>query len=352
MNRELTSPVSAPDDRAAGLSVHEFDVSLIVVATEVTVDLPSFTEMVDGFRRVFHESNLKAEFLVVDDGIGGAFYDALVALNKEIPNFRVIRFRRTFGESTALRLASERARGEFIITNTWYVQVKPEAVLDVIKTLRAGADFVAAVRVPRVDSIVARIQSWGFNTLTRILTKADFRDLNCSFRGYRKHVLEAIHFHGDLFRFVPVLAFGQGFRVEEIEVPHVAEKGPSTFLNFSLYVRRFLDVFSLFFLMKFIKKPLRFFGLTGFGLFFLGLAVGGMLFFQKFFTPDRPGVVDRTETIIAVLLMVLGPILLSIGLIGEIIIFTQGKGLTDYHVDTILGGKDADEDEGDHADAV
>ncbi|MEZ6194890.1 MAG: glycosyltransferase [Planctomycetota bacterium] len=350
---------AAASNRAPAVDLHEFDVSLIVVATEVEVDLPSFAEMIDGFRRVFHESNLKAEFIVVDDGIGGAFYDALVSLNRSVPNFRVIRFRRTFGESTSLRIASERARGEFIITNTWYVQVKPEAALDAIKALRDGADFVAAVRTPRVDSFVARLQSWGFNTLTKLLTKVSFRDLNCSFRGYRKYVLDAIHFHGDLFRFVPVLAHGQGFRVEEIEVVHVAEKGPSTFLNFSLYVRRFLDVFSLFFLTKFIKKPLRFFGLTGFGLFFLGVALAAMLLFQKFFGAGTAfdgsrgrGVVDRPETIIAVLLMVLGPILLSIGLIGEIIIFTHGRGLTDYHVDTILGGKDEDERERDDTDAA
>ena len=97
MGGEVTG-LTAPDDREAGLSLHEFDVSLVIVATDVEVDLDSFTEMVDGFRRVFHESNLKAEFVVVDDGIGGAFYDALCALNRSVPNFRVIRFRRTFGE--------------------------------------------------------------------------------------------------------------------------------------------------------------------------------------------------------------------------------------------------------------
>ena len=82
---------------------------------------------------------------------------------------------------------------------------------------------------------------------------------------------------------MPVLAVGQGFRVEEIPVLHVAEKGPSTFLNVSLYIRRVLDVFSLFFLMKFIRKPLRFFGLTGLALFFVGSLLSGWVAYQKFF---------------------------------------------------------------------
>ncbi|MCB9831162.1 MAG: glycosyltransferase [Planctomycetes bacterium] len=330
--------------RATGMEIedlplaYEFDVSLVVVATNVEVDLESFGEMIDSFRRVFHENNLKAEFIVVDDGVGGPFFEALQALNREVPNFRVIRFRRTFGESVALRIATERARGEFILTNTWYVQVKPEAALDVIRRLRDGADFVAASRTPRIDSILARLQSWFFNVLTRWLTKVSFHDLNCSFRGFKKHVIDAIHFHGDLFRFVPVLAVGQGFRVEEIPVLHVAEKGPSTFLNVSLYIRRVLDVFSLFFLMKFIRKPLRFFGLTGLALFFVGSLLSGWVAYQKFFM--NIGAVDRPALVLGVLFMVLGPILLSIGLIGEIIIFTQGKTLSDYHIGTILSGRE------------
>ncbi len=325
---------------------YEFDVSLIVVATNVEVDIESFGEMIDAFRRVFHESNLKAEFIVIDDGIGGRFFESLQVLNQKIPNLRVIRFRRTFGESVVLRIATERAKGEFIITNTWYIQVKPEASLEVIKRLRDGADFVTACRHPRIDSLIARAQSWFFNVLTKYLTKVSFRDLNCSFRGFRKHVIDSIHFHGDLFRFVPVLAVGQGFRVEEIEVLHVAEKGPSTFLNVSLYLRRFLDIFSLFFLLKFIRKPLRFFGLTGLGLFFLGSALTGWVGYEKIVY--HVGAVDRPLLVLGVLFMVLGPILLSIGLIGEIIIFTQGKTLADYHIGAILSGRD--EEEGDRED--
>lgn len=337
MNRAVTAAAAEQDLDRLPLA-YEFDVSLVIVATNVDVDIASFGEMVDAFRRVFHENNLKAEFIVVDDGVGGSFFEALQVLNREVPHFRVIRFRRTFGESVALRIATERARGEFILTNTWYIQVKAEAAIDVIKRLRDGADFVAASRTPRVDSLIARLQSWFFNRLTRWLTKVSFHDLNCSFRGFKKHVIDAIHFHGDLFRFVPVLAVGQGFRVEEIPVLHVAEKGPSTFLNISLYIRRVLDVFSLFFLLKFIRKPLRFFGLTGLSLFFIGSVLSGLVAYQKFF--QDVGAVDRPALVLGVLFMVLGPILLSIGLIGEIIIFTQGKTLSDYHIGTILNGRE------------
>lgn len=334
------------EDEAA----YEFDLSLIIIASNTVVDLEAFTEMIDGYRKVFHESNLKAEFIVVDDGVGGRFHDTLIVLNREVHNFRVVQFRRTFGESVALRIAAERARGEIIITNTWYLQVKPDAAIEAIKRLRSGADLVAGRRSPRVDSKLAQLQSWGFNKLTQFLTKVEINDLNCSFRAFKRDVIDSIHFHGDLFRFVPVLAVGQGFLVEEIDVRHVAEKGPSTFGNLNLYVRRVLDIFTLFFLLKFIKKPLRFFGLTGLALFAVGFAVSAWVAYERI--ADRTGAADRPVLILGVFFMVLGPIVLSIGLIGEIIIFTQGRALNDYHVAAVLGGNDDDDDddEGQHDD--
>lgn len=345
----MSSSTEAPKPKDAETSeipgYHEYDVSLVIVATNTRVDLDSFTEMIDAFRRVFHESKLSSEIIVVDDGVGGAFYESLCVLNETLSDFKVIRFRRAFGETVALRIGTESAKGEFIITNTWYLQVKPEAALEVIRKLRDGADYIATCRVPRVDSILARFQSWVFNRLTRILTGVMLHDLNCSFRGFKKEVIDGIHFHGDLFRFVPVLATAQGYRVSEIEVQHVAEKGPSTFLNFSLYIRRVLDIFSLFFLMKFIKKPLRFFGLAGAAFFVTGFLLIAWVAWDKFIR--EIGALDRMELPLGVSLMVLGPILLSVGLIGEIIIFTQGKQLADYHIDTILVGSLDDGSEGD-----
>jgi glycosyltransferase involved in cell wall biosynthesis len=323
-----------------------FDVSLVVVASNERVDLKAFADMIDAFRNVFFEAGIAAEYIVVDDGIGGDFWEALKAFNAKIPSFRAVRFRRTFGESVALRIGAERASAPFIVTNTWYLQVEPQVVTRVLELMRSGTDYVAARRAGRVDSLVARVQSFGFNLVTRWLAGADLHDLNCSFRGFTKEVIQHVHFHGDLFRFVPILALGQGFHVEEIEVRHVAEKGPSTFLNINLYIRRFLDIFSLFFLTKFIRKPLRFFGLSGLSLFVVGFVISMWVAMEKFF--GDIGMLDRPQLVLGIFLMVLGPILLSIGLIGEIIIFTQGGQLQDYHIDTILTGRKTTREEESH----
>lgn len=131
-----------------------------------------------------------------------------------------------------------------------------------------------------------------FNAVTSRVTGVDLNDLNCSFRGFRRRVLDTLNFHGDLFRFVPILAVAQGFRVNEIPVTHMAERGPSTFLNINLYMRRFLDIFGLFFLMKFTKKPLRFFGLLGLMLFIAGFVIGLYPIIDKYVNDH--GVLDKT----------------------------------------------------------
>ncbi len=310
------------------------DVSLVVVASNVRVDPGLFEEMVAGFQAEFAKENVTAEIIVVDDGIGGAFFERVKSLRNRWPRFQIIRLLRSFGESTALTLACDRARGRFVITNTWYLQVDPTQVHEVLGKLRSGYDYVAARRVGRVDSPVARVQSWLFNAFTRGLTGSRLHDLNCSFRGFRREVLAEIPLHGDMFRFLPVLARQTGFRVVEVPVRHLAEKGPSTFLNVGLYVRRFLDVLTLFFLIKFTKKPLRFFGLMGTVFFAAGSIISVWMFLEK--VVGGRGLADRPQIILGVFLLVLGVIVVSIGLIGEIIIFLHGRQLRDYHIDTLL----------------
>lgn len=328
MNLTLTKIGEGPPDGDVP------ELAVIVIASNEQVDVKVYAEMIDALRAAAHKEGVKIEFIVIDDGVGADFWRATQLLARDVPSFKAMRFRRVFGPSVALRLAMERTRAPYIITTTWYLQVGPEAMFEVLKQLRAGVDVVATRRTRRVDSWIARAQSAAFNAVTSRVTGVHLNDLNCSFRGFRRRVLDTLNFHGDLFRFVPILAVAQGFRVEELPVTHMAERGPSTFLNINLYMRRFLDIFGLFFLMKFTKKPLRFFGLLGLMLFLAGFVIGLYPIIDKYVNDH--GVLDKPETVVAIFLMVLGPIFLSIGLIGEIIIFTQGGQPNEYCVDEVL----------------
>ena len=319
--------------------VKELDVSFIVIASDTQPELSLFQDMMVTWRRELDELNRPYEVLVVDDGFGDPFLAEACRMSAEWKQVRVISFRRNFGESVALDTAVQHARGRYIVTSTWYLQVDPKGLRQALKLLDEDKDFVAVRRDARIDGIGARVVSWTFNAITRWLTKVKIYDLNCSFRAFRRSVNEELSYHGDLFRFLSVLAVRKGFRVIEIPLRHVREMGPSTLLRPGLFLRRILDILSLFFLIKFTRKPLRFFGVVGAFFFLIGFGISLWIVYQRLF--EGEALADRPMLILGIFLIVLGIIVASIGLIGEIIIFTQGRHLRDYHIDRIIeGGED------------
>jgi hypothetical protein len=173
-----------------------------------------------------------------------------------------------------------------------------------------------------------------FHWLTARLTGAVFHDLTCGLRGMTREVAESLTLYGDLHRFIPVLAKRQGFRIAEVAVgQHPLDHGMRLRAP-GVYLRRMLDILIVLFLAKFTKKPLRFFGLIGMLLFVGGSAV--TLYLGLYRLLGFGGIAERPLLLLGVLLMVLGVQLLSIGLIGEIVIFTHARQLKDYKVQEIL----------------
>ncbi|MSR74018.1 MAG: glycosyltransferase [Planctomycetes bacterium] len=310
------------------------DISIIIISAEPR-KTALFKELMASFRKVLERIGRTHEVIVVDDGAGSTFAQAVLEVRAEWPVVSLLRFRRTFGTSVALDAAVERTRGRYVIVSTWYLQVDPEGIAEMVRRLDEGVDYVAVRREPRCDGTLGRIQSWLFNAYTRRLTGMDVRDLNCSFRAFRREVLEEIALHGDLFRFLSILAMRRGFRVVEIPLQHLREEGSRGVLHPGLYVRRFLDILSLFFLVKFTNKPLRFFGLAGLGFAGIGSAICIWMAWLRIF--DDKGLTEKPLLILGLFLVILGFIIGSIGLIGEIIIFTQGRSLRDYHIDEVIG---------------
>jgi glycosyltransferase involved in cell wall biosynthesis len=315
-----------------------YDVTLVVLSSGAKPFVALTEEMLRSYGEALSDLGKSTEVILVDDGVGGDYLALIERLSARSEAVRGVKFRRAFGESAGIATAVDLARGRLIITTTWYEQVGVDAVRRAIRLLEEeDCDYVAVRRSDRIDSKAAQLQSWAFNAYTRFLTKADIHDLNCAFRAFRKEVVEELTFHGDLFRFISIFAIQRGFRVVEIEAPHLREEGPGTFLNPGLYLRRFLDILSLFFLIKFTKKPLRFFGLVGVVFFALGSAVCLYMLSLKFRAKPE-SLADKPALVLGVFLVVLGIITASIGLIGEIIIFLQAKEHRDYHVEKVVTG--------------
>ena len=209
----------------------------------------------------------------------------------------------------------------------------PIELADMLAEIDNGADFVAPWRHPRVDPLLNQLQSVLFNLVIRTIIGMRFHDLNCYFRAIRREVLEDVVIYGDMYRFLPVIAFRRGYRVVEVKVRHLQEWGRAGFFGLGVYIRRVLDILAVMFLTKFTLKPLRFFGTLGGLVTLCGAALAAFLAFERV-VYDK-GVTGNPVLLIAVLLLVLGVQIIGFGLVGEIIIYSQARNLKEYRIERI-----------------
>ncbi len=259
----------------------------------------------------------------------------LCQLRASHPQIRVYRVNRRLGEAAAVKAAVARARGGIIMTLAPYFQVAPGAIAKVLDAMNDGYDLAVARRYPRIDSWFNRLQSGVFHLLTSWLTRIRLRDISCGLRAMKVEVLREIPLYGDLHRFIPILAYSQGFRIAEVPHPQSPADARLRLHPPGIYLRRLLDILTVFFLTKFTRKPLRFFGLVGAGLFGTGFLITAYLSVMRLLNFTTLG--DRPVLLLGVLLMVLGVQTASLGLIGEIIVFTRARDVQEFHVDEVLG---------------
>jgi hypothetical protein len=213
--------------------------------------------------------------------------------------------------------------------------VVPSEIHRVLAALGEGdTDLVVSRRFPRIDSLFNRCQGKVFHWMVRFLTGTIYQDISCGLRAMKHRVVDEVQLYGDLHRFLPLLAFQRGFKVVEIPVQQHRFDVKQRIQSPGVYLRRIIDIFTLFFLFKFTSKPLRFFGLVGSSLFVGGGLITSYLGIYRIL--GFGGIADRPLLILGVLLIVLGIQLFSIGLLGEIIIFTHARTTKEYQVREVL----------------
>jgi len=306
------------------------DVSVIVPVVEVHDDLAKLYDEFSGALRALGKTY---EFVFVLDGGFRHLVEPLKALRQGHPGFRIVALGRPFGESVALRAGLEHSSGATIVTLAAYFQVGVGAVAEALRGLDQGADLVVARRWPRLDSPFNRLQSKIFHGLVRLLTGTRFRDLTCGFRAMRREVLEEVHPYGELHHFIPLLAERAGFRVKEIDAPQRREESAARVFGLGLYLSRVMDVVTVFFLTKFTRTPLRFFGMIGTLVGLAGFAI--LTYLALYRLLGYGGIGDRPLLLLGLLFVVFGIQSISIGLVGEIVIFTHSRD-KEYRVDLVL----------------
>jgi glycosyltransferase involved in cell wall biosynthesis len=310
-------------------------------APKLSVIVPISEGRIDDLRELYAQivANVRRhterfEVLFVIDGQLPAAVKQLEALHAEHPDIQVHQLHRWFGEATALTAGFERARGEVILTLPSYFQIELSALPEALARFEKGdTDLLMVRRQERSDFFLNRIQAWVFHGLLAWLTGQAYRDVSSGVRIMARAVAQEVRLYGDLHRFFPLFAYQRGFRVAEFDAPQHPLDRAARVLSPGAYMRRLLDMLTIFFLFKFTKKPLRFFGLIGSALAGVGVVITAYLVVWRFMGHAIAG---RPLLLFGALLMVLGIQLFSLGLLGELIIFTQARNLRDYQVLKVL----------------
>ena len=273
------------------------------------------------------------EFVIVVDGPLPDANASLEVLRREGEPLTVIALTREFGESTALMAGFEHSTGEIVVTLPGYSQIEARGVEALVAALD-DADMAVGHRWPRAGGAAEVMRRRVFHSMVSSVTGQKLRDLGCGARAMKRRVLEEIALYGDQHRFLPVLADRQGFKVVEVDVPQSPADRFEGRYRPREYAYRVLDIFTVFFLVRFTKKPLRFFGMLGASLFGVALLLVTILVVQRLFFGQA--LADRPALLLSSLLLVVGLQLFALGLLGEIVIFTHARNIKDYQIDRVI----------------
>lgn len=305
-------------------------VSLIIPITERHDDMQEIYKEYKSALRGLHTA---FEMIAVVDGGFDRAYQQLKALKSEGEDITIIKHARVFGESTAIMAGFRIATGDVILLAPPYHQVEMSDLPKIMEGLE-NSDMVVVRRWPRTDSRLNQFQTNLFHYLVRPLAGNVPSDIGCGVRMFRRKVLEEIPLYGDLHRFLPILAFRQGFKILEVDARQSSKEKRLRTYPLGTYLRRLIDLLTVFFLIKFTKKPLRFFGLTGTVVLVAGLVITCYLVVGRLFF--HVGLSDRPLFLVGILFVVLGLQIFAIGLIGELIIFIHARDVKDYHIEQII----------------
>lgn len=278
-------------------------------------------------------AGLPFEFIFVIDGERSDASRTLEGLLNEGEDLTVISLTRSFGEAAALMAGFERASGSVILTLPAYHQIEPQDLPKLVAAL-GSSDMAVGYRSPRYGNLLDRMRRSAFHGLVNFVTGSRLRDIGCGARAMRRQVFEEMDLYGDQHRFMAILAARLGFRVSEVAMRQSPQDRLQRVYRPKEYAHHILDLFSIFFLVRFTKRPLRFFGMLGAATFGIGAAVIAFLSVQRLFFDEK--LADRPALLLAALLVVLGMQVFALGLLGELIIFTHARGMKDYRVQEVI----------------
>jgi glycosyltransferase involved in cell wall biosynthesis len=346
MHRSILSENLAENLAESSENLSENLTSLDITPAQLTVSavVPVYNEvesipiLVDTLTKIFQANAIPYEIICVDDGSTDGTTDLLRQLAQQRSDLKAVLLRRNYGQTPAMAAGFNHAKGEVIITLDGDLQNDPADIPLLLAKLNEGYDLVSGWRKDRQDAMVSRlIPSRIANWLIRSVTEVRIHDYGCSLKAYRAELVRDMNLYGELHRFLPALAFIEGARIAELPVRHHARRYGYSKYGLGRTFRVLMDLATIFFMKKFLTRPMHVFGLFGLLSMLVGASLGLYLTALKLTGAD---IGDRPLLILAVVLFLTGVNLFSLGLLAELSMRTyhESQNRPIYRVREVVGG--------------
>ena len=290
----------------------------------VSIIIPLYNEeeslqpLSSDIRKVCITNNYDFEVIMVDDGSTDGSLKVMKDICRGDVRFKYVSFQKNYGKSAALNVGFKMATGQYVITMDADLQDDPIEIPNLIAKVKDGYDVVSGWKKKRYDPFIKKHSSKFFNWVTKVFSGVKIHDFNCGLKIYKKVVTDNVRIYGELHRYIPVLASWKGFKVGEIVVQHHPRQYGKTKFGVSRFFKGFVDLLTVVFITRYVKRPMHLFGFMG-GLSTLaGLVINAILSYEKIVC-GLP-LSNRPMLFLGVLLMIIGLQFFSMGLIGEMIV--------------------------------
>jgi glycosyltransferase involved in cell wall biosynthesis len=300
----------------------------------------SVTELYDRLKVVMEHLGETFEMIFVDDGSRDGTYGLLSQIACVDSRVVVVKLRRNFGQTSALAAGFDHAQGKYVIAMDGDLQHDPAEIPKFVAKLREGYDIVSGWREKRVDNLwLRRIPSRCANWMMSKLSGVELHDFGTTYKAYTRELIDEIPLYGEgLHRFIPALASWYGARICEVPIINIDRPGGTSHYGISRSVRVFFDLITIRFLLKYIMRPLHFFGGVGMGGIFTGLLIAMYMLAEKTFRNVNVMDAHGPLLVFGAVMLVAGVQMLALGLLGELQVrhFHEPRSGQPYRVAKVL----------------
>ncbi|MGH9522164.1 MAG: glycosyltransferase family 2 protein [Terriglobales bacterium] len=301
-------------------------------------------ELYDRIKAVMEAQPDTWELVLVDDGSTDHTIKILTEIAAVDSRIVVVKLRRNFGQTAGLAAGFDHARGEYVIAMDGDLQHDPADIPLFLEKLAEGYDIVSGWRKRRIDNLwFRRMPSRAANWLMAKLSGVDIHDFGTTFKAYRRDLLSQVPLYGEMHRFIPALASWYGARICEIPIRNINRERGNSHYGIGRTIRVFFDLITIRFLLRYLSRPLHFFGGVGMMGLMMGTVIGSYLAIRKLISPNWDVIEAHGPLMVfAAVLIVAGVQLLAIGLLGEMHVrhYHESARSVPYSVDHVLAAGD------------